>query len=1040
MNLAKLSINRPTFISAVIVVMLIVGVIFMNRMKVDMFPDVNFPFISVTVQYPGAGPKEMETLVSKILEEQFSSISGLKNVTSISQDGISIVFGEFTLETDAKYAEQQVRDKIAQVRNRFPQDIKEPVIKKFDPADLPVLILSLKADLSPSEIYDLADTTIKDALQQVPNVSSVEIVGGTKREIHVELDKKKLKDYEASITMVSGRIASNSENIPIGKVTQGKKDLTFRSMGEFRSIKQIKDVVVSFFASDVPITLDKIGDVFDSNEEEKTRGFINGNQAVILNVYKQSDANTVAVSDNLLKRIKKLNNVIKDKKGKPNIIMVRDSARPIRMNLTDVKVTIMEGIILAIFVVYLFLGNFRSTFITIVALPNSLVGAFIFMGLFGFSINMLTLMALSLAVGLLIDDAIVVRENIFRHMENGESAIKAAEHGTNEVSLAVIATTLAVVSVFLPVAFLQGMVGQFFKQFGLTIVFAMSISLFDALTTAPMLSAYMIGKVKAAGEKEEYTGISAVLHAPALWFGYLYDIVERFYEKAMHYTLKHKAFVLIMSVIIFFASLTLVTGIPKTFMPSNEWGEFKVIIEAQPGTSLDQMAKYSQEIDQLLRKEKDIELVFETVGDSNGETDTASFFVKMIPSEKRKISTADMKEYVRKLLSPYKDKLNPRVNDIAMVGDDQPYNLVLNGDDLEVLSETAKKLIEKLKYIPGLVDLDTNYRPGKPEFQVKMDPKKMQKLGVLSTSAGMELRGMVEGMTPAKYRENDLEYDIRVRLKDSQRDITKDFDNLYVPNVNNQLVKLKNIAQPYITTGPSKVFRKNRSRYVMISGNLGKDGAIGNITDASQKIMKAEKLPPGVTYNFLGASEDMVDLFRNMLIAAGLSLVFIYLVLASLYESLIVPFTIMMALPLAIVGGLIALFITGQSLSMFTMIGFIMLLGLVTKNSILLVDYTQKLMQGGMNKDEALIKAGLTRLRPILMTTFALIAGMLPIALGLTEVGKFRRSMGIAIIGGLLSSTVLTLVVIPAAFGYMDSLRRWFRKLFGRPESWESEV
>jgi multidrug efflux pump subunit AcrB len=550
----------------------------------------------------------------------------------------------------------------------------------------------------------------------------------------------------------------------------------------------------------------------------------------------------------------------------------------------------------------------------------------------------------------------------------------------------------------------------------------------------------MIGKVKAAGEKEEYTGISAVLHAPALWFGYLYDIVERFYEKAMHYTLKHKAFVLIMSVIIFFASLTLVTGIPKTFMPSNEWGEFKVIIEAQPGTSLDQMAKYSQEIDQLLRKEKDIELVFETVGDSNGETDTASFFVKMIPSEKRKISTADMKEYVRKLLSPYKDKLNPRVNDIAMVGDDQPYNLVLNGDDLEVLSETAKKLIEKLKYIPGLVDLDTNYRPGKPEFQVKMDPKKMQKLGVLSTSAGMELRGMVEGMTPAKYRENDLEYDIRVRLKDSQRDITKDFDNLYVPNVNNQLVKLKNIAQPYITTGPSKVFRKNRSRYVMISGNLGKDGAIGNITDASQKIMKAEKLPPGVTYNFLGASEDMVDLFRNMLIAAGLSLVFIYLVLASLYESLIVPFTIMMALPLAIVGGLIALFITGQSLSMFTMIGFIMLLGLVTKNSILLVDYTQKLMQGGMNKDEALIKAGLTRLRPILMTTFALIAGMLPIALGLTEVGKFRRSMGIAIIGGLLSSTVLTLVVIPAAFGYMDSLRRWFRKLFGRPESWESEV
>ncbi len=466
MNLAGLSIKRPTFISSIIALMLIVGFIFMNRLPVDMFPDVNFPFIMVTTIYPGAGPKEMETMVSKILEEQISSISGLKNVTSISQDGVSMVFGEFTLETDPKYAEQQVKDKIAQIRNSLPADIKEPIIRRFDPADRPVLTVSVSADLSAAELYDLADTVIRNSLEQIANVSTVELIGGTKREIHVDLDLAKLKEYETNLSLVSGRITANSQNIPIGKVAQGASELSFRSMGEFRTVQQIKDVVVSFFGSDVPITIDKIGKVSDSVEDVKTLGYLNGKSALVINIYKQSGSNTVSVSDALIKRIDKINEKIKSARGNPNILVVRDGARPIRMNLEDVKQTIFEGILLAIIVVYFFLGNFRSTLITAAALPNSLIGAFIFMGLAGFSINMLSLMALSLAVGLLIDDAIVVRENIFRHIENGEKPMVAALKGTNEVTLAVIATTLTVVAVFLPVAFLQGIVGQFFKQFG----------------------------------------------------------------------------------------------------------------------------------------------------------------------------------------------------------------------------------------------------------------------------------------------------------------------------------------------------------------------------------------------------------------------------------------------------------------------------------------------------------------------------------------------------------------------------------------------
>lgn len=1086
MNLAKISIKRPTFISAIIIIMLIVGFIFMKKMSVDMFPDVNFPFVTVTTIYPGAGPKELETLVSKKLEEQISSIAGVKNVSSINQDGISTVIAEFTLETDSKYAEQQVKDKVAYLKNDLPDDAKEPIIKRMDPADQPVVILSLTADLPETELFDLADTKIKNAFEQIKNVGNVEIIGGTKREIHVDLDYNKIKEYEVSVSQVAGHIGANSQNIPIGKVNKGIIDLSFRSLGEFKTIQQIKDVIVSFFGSDVPITVEKIGKVIDTKEEIKTKSYLNGKQSLVLQVYKQSGANSVAIADEIKKRADKLNGyilksdinnkdvwnkliiqkyinsdgVIQAKykgftdefkalnnifesalsksirhfKGSPEVKIVRDTSDPVRQNILDVKITIFEGIILAIIVVYLFLGNWRSTFITVVALPNSLIGAFIFMGMANFSINVLTLMSLSLAVGLLIDDAIVVRENIYRHIEEGMPPKEAAQKGTDEVTLAVIATTLTVIAVFLPVGFLQGIVGQFFKQFGLTVVFAMSISLFDALTTAPMLSAYLMSNKK----PNKY--LNVLINFPAIIFGKIQDLMDYVYEKIIRITLKLKIIVIILAICSFYFSLKLTPFIPKTFMPQNEFGEFAIKLETDPGTSIDEMDKWSKTVEKILNKEKDIDLLLTTIGNANGESNVANIYVKMIPSDKRTRSTTDMKDYCRKILEPYKEQINPVVADIQMVGDDAPFMLIITGEDLDELSNFSNLLIDKFKNIPGLVDLSVNYKPGKPEFQIIMDPIKMEKLGVQSTTAGLELRGMVEGIIPAKFREAGFEYDIRVRLQEDQRDLSKEFNNIYVPNVNKQLVKLKNISDPINTSGPAKIFRRNRARYVMITGYLGKNGAVGNVVEEAKNMLAREKFPKGVEYQFIGESEDMEDLFKNMVIAAILSIIFIYLVLASLYESIIIPFTIMIALPLAIVGGLIALYVTHESLNIFSMIGFIMLLGLVTKNSILLVDYAQKLTRKGLAHREAIIKAGLIRLRPILMTTFALIAGMIPLALGLSEVGRFRKSMGIVIIGGLISSTILTLIVIPAIFEFMDKLRLFLRKLIGRPKLREIDM
>ena len=1011
--------------------MIILGLMFMSRISVDMYPDVNFPFVSVSTFYSGAGPKEMETLVSKILEEEMTSLSGLKNVTSISQDGLSTVIAEFTLETESRYAEQQVKDKVAQARYKLPKEIDEPIVRRFDPSDAPIMMISLTADLSPTELYDLADTTIKTAFSQVKDVGAVEILGGMKREIHVNLELDKLKDYEISVTQASDHIGANSQNIPIGKVNQSRRELSFRSLGEFSSIQQIKDVVVSFFGSDVPITVEKIGSVSDGNEEVKTRAYLNGKEALILEIYKQSDTNTVEIADSLIRKTEKMNALLSKMKGAPKLSVVRDESIPIKNNIKDVRTTIFEGILLAILVVYLFLGSYRSTFITVIALPNSLIGAFIFMGAADFSINVLTLMALSLSVGLLIDDAIVVRENIFRHMEHGMSPKEAAEKGTREVTLAVMATTLTVIAVFLPVGFLQGMVGQFFKQFGFTVVFAMIISFFDALTTAPMLSAYMISKVHASS----YRGVAFLVHLPAWLFGKFQDGLEWFYEKLIRFTLKHKIFILFSAVVVFVESILLLPGIPKTFMPANEFGEFMVNLESAPGTSLSEMNRYTLEIESLIRKEKDVDYILSIAGNNEGESNRASLFVKMVPFDQRRRSTTQMKDYIRKMLLSYKNDLRVNVDDIQLGGgEDKPFMLLIMGQDLDQISRVASELKTRMEKIRGLVDLDTNYRQGKPEFQIRMDPLKMEKVGVLSTTAGNELRAMVDGVVPAKFREQGFEYDIRVRLKEEERDLTKAFSRLYVPNVNQQLVKLINIADPSETTGPSKVYRRNRGRYVLISANLAAGGATGTVTEEAKKIIEEYKLPDGVSYEFIGESEDMVDLFKNMLIAALLSVIFIYLVLASLYESLLLPFTIMLALPLAIVGGFLALFLTGESINIFSMIGFIMLLGVVTKNSILLVDYAQKLIRKGFAHKEAIIKAGLIRLRPILMTTVALIAGMIPIALGLSEEGRFRKSMGIAIIGGLISSTFLTLVVVPAVFEFMDKLRRRLRKFMGRPE------
>ena len=1036
MNLAELSIKRPIFISCLVILMIVLGLMSYKKMPVDQFPDVTFPVVAVTVMYPGASPVDVERQISKPIEDEVSSLPGLETVSSNNYDSLGVIIIKFKLGVDIKESEQQVRNRIANIRNKLPEDSEEPIIRRFDPADQPIIMIALNSELDPATLYDIANEQVKPLFERLQDVGLVSIVGGRKKEIQILVDKNKLQDRQLSMVQIAKRIEDTSKDIPIGKYETSKDETVYRTVGEFGSLAQIRDVSINFMGSDRPVKLSEVAEVKESLAKAQRFSSIDGKNALFLQVYKQSGANTVAVADRVQEQISIVNAFLKEKNINAEAKMVRDGSVPIRLNVADVKETIFIGIILCIVVVFFFLGSAKSTFITGLALPNSLLGGFILMYAMGFSLNIMTLIALSLAVGLLIDDAIVVRENIFRHLEMGKDAKTAAIDGTKEVALAVVATTLVVIAVFGPIAFVPGIIGQFFKQFGLTVVFTMIISLWDAFTVAPMLSAYMV--TKADHEKKKDNFINRMLAA----FDRFQTKLEDIYEAMLRWTLVHRKTIL-GSAVVFFLVSTIGGGaiVKKTFLPAADTGEFTVSIETPVGTSLNGTLEFARKMETEIKELPQVRLVALTVGSSSLESNKADFYVSLKPAKERKgFTTMDVKEVVRKISENYKKDAIIAVGDYDIGGGGQkPLNLYIVGDNLEELSKYTMDLKNKIQAIPGLADVDTNFRGGKPEFHVVFDRERSEALGISTATAGAELRYRTEGALPAVYRQNGIEYDIRMKFPDSEMDLKKEFNTTYVPNSNFNMIPLNRVAKAEVASGYSQINRQNKGRFIAISANIGPGGQLGTITTEIEKLLAGEMKPPlGITYKFEGQAQDFKDLIGNMMIAMGLGVLFIYLVLASLYESFVTPITILLALPLAISGAFVGLVMFDLSIDIFSIIGLILLMGVVAKNSILLVDYTKHLMNEGVEMNQAIIRASRTRLRPIVMTSLALIAGMIPIAIGVTELGTQRQSMGVAIISGILSSTLLTLIVVPAAFGYIDGFRLWsqkiIRKISGNPE------
>ncbi len=1031
MNIAKLAIKRPVFITCIVLIILIVGGISFSRIGIELMPDMSFPTIGVTTTYSGASPEEIEQLVTEPLEDELGSISGLKHLSSKNTEGLSVITLEFDMETDIDKVAQDVRDKVSTARNNLPDDLKDnPVVQKFDPSASAVIRLVLLSNLPPSEIYDLAKETIKPQIVRIKDVGNVEISGGSRREIQVEIDRDRVNESLISMTQIVNSIKNAGKNIPIGKKENGSSETVFRAMGEYTSLDQIRNTLISFSGDmGVFVNVNSLGTVKDGTEDAVSIGYINypetvnnkagnhtggsgrGKQScVYLDVVKQSGKNTVSVTDAVKAKIGEINESLKQYGGNLRVIVTSDQSEWIRTNVNETASSIIIGIFLAVLVVYLFLGNVRSTVITAIAIPNSLLGAVVIMNVMGYTFNMMTLMALSLVVGLLVDDAIVVRENIFRKLEHGMNSFRAAELGTTEVMLAVIATTLTIISVFFPIGMLSGVIGKIFKQFGFTVVFAMAVSLFDALTVAPILSAYFAGD----GKKSDNVVIR--------YFEKFQVKMDNLYTKVMGFCLNRPIVVIITATAVFVSSIGPLGFVKKTFFPTGERGEFAINIEMPAGTSLEGTSETIRKIEDKLKVITDIDYYNVSAGSSNGEVAKGEIHCVLVKN--RKQTTDENKEKVRSLLADF-SYARPSVNDTeGGEGWDSPFVIVVSGQNLDSVEKAAGMIASQVRTIPDLIDVDTTIRKGSPEFRVNFDPVRMQSLGVSASTAGMELRYNIAGAVVGSYREKGVKYDIRARLKPEQRDLQKNFNTMRIGNSNNNMIYLNMIARGEQTTGSAQINRRDKAYIVKVTGNLAHGGAIGNaMTSASGLIKKNVELPHGVKYSFSGDSETFADTASSIVFALVLAIIFIYLVLASLYESFVTPFVILLAVPPALTGAFFALFVTGFMLDVFSMIGMIMLMGLVTKNSILLVDNAVHGVNAGLDRKEAILQAGRRRLRPILMTTFAMLAGMLPLAMGIGEAAQMRQSMGISIMGGIIISTIVTLVVVPAVFEYIDKFR-----------------
>ncbi len=1024
--LAALCVKRPVFATVLILSLTVIGAFSFTRLGVDQFPKVDFPTVLVTTVQPGAAPEQIETEITDKVEEAVNTISGIDELRSVSSEGVSQVIISFLLDKDADVAAQEVRDKVNGVLPQLPKTIQQPRVDRFDPDAAPMISIALTAKKPIRDITEYADKVLRRQLESVNGVGQVLVLGGRQRQVNVWLDADRLRAYNITVTDVSRALQAQNIEVPGGRVDQGPQSVTLRTRGRVQSIAEFNDIVIQQ-KDGHPVRVGDVARVEDGEAEPDTIANVNGTSTVLLNIRRQSGTNTVEVARAVKERFEEL---------RPNLPagydarIVRDLSQFIEASIHNVEEHLVVGSILAALVVLLFLGNLRSTMISAIAIPTSIVATFGLIWYMGFTLNLMTMLALTLSVGIVIDDAIVVLENIYRFIEEKhDDQVSAAIEGTREIGLAVLATTLSLVAIFVPVGFMGGIVGRFMKSFGLTMAFAIMVSLLVSFTLTPMLSARWL-KIKKTGAGGHSSKDSRVFHA-----------VDVFYTRLLEWSMGHRAIVAGVAMLVLASSVPLFSIVNKNFLPQDDQSEFEINLRAPEGTSLESTEVTANRIANAVRaRMPEVEYTLITIASDPAKTrNLANIYVRLKPIETRTRDQFSVMSGVRKdILPPLAKGLRTSVQPVATIGGGGTQNadvqFLVNGPDLKKLQVIGQRLVERVKTLPGVVDVDTSMNVGKPELSVDVDRLKASDLGVQIGDAAEALRLLVGGDQVTTYNEGGEQYQVHLRALSEDRSTEQAIGALTVPSARLGSVSLDNVARFAPGTSPSDINRLARQRQVTLLANLLPTASQAEVQNAV--VSEYAKLSPGADYRaaFTGRSKELGRAAENFVLAFMLSLIFMYLILAAQFESWLHPITILLSLPLTLPFALLSLIIFQQSLNIFSALGLLVLFGVVKKNSILQIDHANQLKETGLSTHDAIVRASRDRLRPILMTTFAFVAGMIPLIVSRGIGSGTNHAIGFIIFGGQSLALLLTLLVTPVAYSLFDDLAhvRWFGRARAR--------
>ncbi|MFZ3140229.1 efflux RND transporter permease subunit [Polaromonas sp.] len=1043
----QVSLKNPVFATMVMLAIVVLGLFSYQRMQVDQFPNIDFPVVVITADYPGASPEIVESEVTRKIEEGVNSVAGVNTLTSRSYQGQAVVIIEFQLSIDGRKAAEDVREKIAAIRPLLRDEVKEPRVLRFDPSSRAIWSVAVLPEatqgkpMTAIELTNWADQVLKKRLENVRGAGSVTLVGGTKREINIYLNPQAMESLGITADQVVTAVRNENQDLPMGALRSLTQERTVKIDARMKRPEDFGNIIVTR-KGNAPITVSQVARIADGAQELDSLALYNGQRTLLLTVQKAQDENTISVVDGLNKAVAELQPLLPPG---ARLELITDGSRPIRVAVENVRRTLIEGALLTVLIVFLFLNSWRSTVITGLTLPISIIGTFLFMNLFGFTINMITLMALSLCVGLLIDDAIVVRENIVRHVQMGKMPYQASLDGTQEIGLAVLATTFSIVAVFLPIGFMGGIIGKFFHEFGVTIVAAVLISMFVSFTLDPMLSSiWHDPSIESHGRR----GVPVTFYDKTIgrvtgWFDSATESLSQRYQGILRWALVHKLATLALAVVIFAISIFMVPLLGTEFVPKADFSETSLNFNTPVGASLEATEAKARQVDAIMRELPEVKYTVATLNTGNAQGKMyASVYVRLVDRKARTRNADEMSAALRERLKQVPGITVTHAGLLDPVGGNKQVEFSLQGPDLEELGRLSRLVSEKIRGIPGLVDLDSSLKADQPVIELDVRRDAASSLGLSAAQIAASLRTLIAGQTVGNWRApDDQTYDVNVRLAPDARNSPQDLEHLpFMSSVvgsnadgSSRIVRLSQVARVKESTGPNQINRRDLTREVAINANVYQRSA-GEVSGDIKAALAGINFPPGYRYAFSGSTKNMAESFGYAVSALVMAILFIYMILASQFKSFLQPMALMTSLPLTLIGVVLALLLFGSTLSMFSIIGIVMLMGLVTKNAILLVDFAIRMREQGMERSEALLTAARVRLRPILMTTLAMIFGMVPLAFALTEGSEQRAPMGQAVIGGVITSSLLTLVVVPITYCYMDDLAQWFKRKFsGKP-------